>query len=81
MGITTFAAPGDANSKVTVKNADNATLTIAQVIETDNTAVTGWKFTDGAAVSYRTAFGGWQMGTMIEIIAGLIKYVDGDFCR
>lgn len=29
MGITTFAAPGDANSKVTVKNADNATLTIA----------------------------------------------------
>jgi len=41
MGITTFAAPGNANSKVTVQNADNATLTIAQVIETDNTAVTG----------------------------------------
>ena len=33
MGITTFAAPGDANSKVTVKNADKATLTIAQVID------------------------------------------------
>ena len=71
MGITTFAAPGDANSKVTVKNADKATLTIAQVIETDNTAVTGWKFTDGAAASYRTAFGGAANGDDDQrIIAG-----------
>ena len=79
MGITTFAAPGNANSKVTVQNADNATLTIAQVIETDNTAVTGWKFTDGAAAAYRTAFGGAENGDDDQrIIAGLIKYVDAD---
>lgn len=77
MGITTFAA--DANSKVTVKNAENATLTIAQVIEADNTAVTGWKFTDGAAAAYRTAFGGAANGADDQrIIAGLIKYVDAD---
>ena len=79
MGITTFAAPGNANSKVTVQNADNATLTIAQVIETDNTAVTGWKFTGGAAAAYRTAFGGAENGDDDQrIIAGLIKYVDAD---
>ena len=66
MGITTFAAPGDANSKVTVKNADKATLTIAQVIETDNTAVTGWKFTDGAARHTEPHLEARQMGTMIR---------------
>lgn len=63
MGITTFAAPGDAaNSKVTVKNADKATLTIAQVIETNNTAVTGWKSHRQRSSNTEPRFGARQMG-------------------
>ena len=43
MSMTTFAATKD-TATITVDNADNATLTYAQVIKADQSTKTGWNF-------------------------------------
>ena len=43
MSMTSFAATKD-TATITVKNADKATLTYAQVIKADQSTKTGWAF-------------------------------------
>lgn len=49
MSVTAFAAPE--GPSITVKNADNATLTIAQVIKADTKTTTGWAFCDAESAN------------------------------
>ena len=56
MSMTTFAATKD-TATITVDNADNATLTYAQVIKADQSTKTGWNFVnDNVAQTYINAF-------------------------
>lgn len=56
MSMTTFAATKDI-ATITVDNADNATLTYAQVIKADQSTKTGWNFVnDNVAQTYINAF-------------------------
>ena len=56
MSMTSFAAP-KTEATITVKNADKATLTYAQVIVPDQTTKTGWAFVnDKVADAYKGAF-------------------------
>ena len=57
MSMTSFAATKD-TATITVTNADNATLTYAQVIKADQSTKTGWAFVnDNVANAYMEAFG------------------------
>ena len=57
MSMTSFAATKD-TATITVTNADNATLTYAQVIKADQSTKTGWAFVnDTVAGDYMKAFG------------------------
>ena len=57
MSMTSFAATKD-TATITVKNADKATLTYAQVIKADQSTKTGWAFVnDTVATDYVKAFG------------------------
>ena len=57
MSMTSFAATKD-TATIKVKNAENATLTYAQVIKADQSTKTGWAFVnDTVAADYVTAFG------------------------
>ena len=55
MSLTTFAAPKE-DATITVKNADNAELTIVQIIKADQKADTGWAFTDVAKEAFTSTF-------------------------
>lgn len=58
MSMTTFAAGNGGKTSITVKNANEATLKYAQVVVADQTnSVTGWKFAEGYATAFKTAFG------------------------
>ncbi len=46
MSVTAFATEATNTATITVNNADNATLTYAQVIVADTTTTTGWKIVD-----------------------------------
>lgn len=55
MSMTTFAA--EKSAKITVEDAENATLTYAQVIKPDQTTATGWAFcSPEIAKAYTDAF-------------------------
>lgn len=57
MSMTSFASTKD-TATITVTNADNATLTYAQVIKADQSTKTGWAFVnDNVANAYMEAFG------------------------
>lgn len=57
MSMTTFAAGNGGKTSITVKHAQDATLKYAQVVVADQTnSVTGWKFVEGYAGAFRTAF-------------------------
>lgn len=73
MGMTTFAAGG-----IEINNAEKATLKISQVIEANNSKVTGWAFTENGAAAYREAYKFDKSDDTHdqEIIAGLILYAD-----
>ncbi|NCB94720.1 MAG: LPXTG cell wall anchor domain-containing protein [Clostridia bacterium] len=72
MTMTTFAAGG-----ITVKNATNATLSVAQVIEADSTTATGWKFTTAGWKAFNSvaAYAGKDQQ---NVIAGLVVYAGTD---
>lgn len=58
MSIPTFAAGTGGTTTITVKHAQDATLNYAQVVVADQTnSVTGWKFVEGYANAFKTAFG------------------------
>ena len=58
MSIPTFAAGIGGTTTITVKHAQDATLKYAQVVVADQTnSVTGWKFAEGYANAFKTAFG------------------------
>ncbi len=58
MSITAFAAPTQtATASIIVNNANGATLKYVQVVEVDQESTYGWKFVDGYAQAFRTAFG------------------------
>lgn len=58
MSIPTFAAGTGGTTTITVKHAQDATLNYAQVVVADQTnSVTGWKFVEGYANVFKTAFG------------------------
>lgn len=70
MSIPTFAAGTGGTTTITVKHAQDATLNYAQVVVADQTnSVTGWKFVEGYANVFRTAFG---VGTDDDAILKLI---------
>lgn len=55
---TAVFAETKTSATITVNNADDATLTYAQVIKADQSTRTGWNFVnDGVADAYKTAFG------------------------
>lgn len=56
LSLTAFAAPKN-SATITVENADNATLSMVQVIKADPKTETGWAFVGNAAAAYKTAFG------------------------
>ncbi len=57
LGVTTLAAT-KTSATITVNDATGATLKYAQVIQADQTTVTGWNFVnDGVAKAYKDAFG------------------------
>ena len=56
ISMTSFAATKD-TATITVKNADKAILTYAQVIKADQSTKTGWAFVNtDVATAYKTAF-------------------------
>lgn len=55
MPLTTFAAPKE-GATITVNNADNAKLTIVQIIKADQKSETGWAFTDVAEEVFTSTF-------------------------
>ena len=57
MSMTSFAAgTQDSTASIIVKNANGATLKYAQVVELNQNSTYGWKFVDGYANAFRTAF-------------------------
>ena len=77
MSLTSFAATKDSTT-ITISGAEKATLTYIQVVEPDQTTVTGWKFSSSAI---ETAFINAlkpENGTLTaqEAIAMLIKLAD-----
>lgn len=71
MASTAFAATKN-DATITVDNADNATLTYAQVIVPDQTTRTGWNFVGGAdgdvAQAYKNAYNVADAQAAIEAV-------------
>lgn len=58
MSIPTFAAANQtATASITVNNVNGANLKYVQVVVADQKSTYGWKFVDGYATAFRTAFG------------------------
>lgn len=58
MSIPTFAAANQtATASITVNNVNGANLKYVQVVVADQNSTYGWKFVDGYATAFRTAFG------------------------
>ena len=58
MSIPTFAAASQtATASITVNNANGANLKYVQVVEANQNSTYGWKFVEGYASAFRTAFG------------------------
>ena len=58
MSIPTFAAANQtATASITVNNVNGANLKYVQVVVADQNSTYGWKFADGYATAFRTAFG------------------------
>ena len=58
MSIPTFAAANQtATANITVNNVNGANLKYVQVVVADQKSTYGWKFVDGYATAFRTAFG------------------------
>lgn len=76
MSMTTFAAP-KTSATITVTNAENANLSMVQVIAPDQTPAseTGWKFVNGAGAAYVSAL---KAANEQQAIWMLIKYADAD---
>lgn len=72
MSVPAFAGTGSAT--ITVNNLDaNASLKVLQIIETDTTKETGWKFVNGADTYFKEIFTGL---TNQQILWKLIKSAD-----
>jgi len=77
MSMTTFAAGEKA--EITVNDAQNATLTYAQVIKPDQTTTTGWAFCSPAiAKAYLSAFGMTDEQDPQLVIEAMIKEPTGN---
>ena len=70
MSIPTFAA---ATASITVKNVNGANLKYVQVVEANQKSTYGWKFVDGYANAFRTAFGLKETDSDDVAIAKLIE--------
>lgn len=72
--LTTFAATKD-EAKITITNAENATLTYVQVIKPNNKTITGWEFcsTDIEA-AYKSAF---DILDAQDVIKAMLNTTDG----
>ena len=58
MSIPTFAAANQtATASITVKNVNGANLKYVQVVEANQNSTYGWKFVNGYANAFRSAFG------------------------
>ena len=58
MSIPTFAAASQtATASITVNNVNGANLKYVQVVEANQNSTYGWKFRDGYASAFKTAFG------------------------
>lgn len=67
MSMTTFAAE---DAAIEVNNAENASLTYAKLIQTNQTTKTGWEFVnDQVAKAYMEAFGVGDAQTAIIMLA------------
>ena len=72
LGITGFAATKD-SATITITNAENATLSMVQVIKADPKTETGWNFVGNAGNAYMEAF---EVTDDQDAIWMLIGYAD-----
>ena len=73
MSVTAMATTVNIREEanITVENAENATLTYAQVIKADRTTRTGWNFVnDDVAQAYMDAFEQTDAQAVLEILTG-----------
>ena len=74
MSIPTFAAANQtATASITVNNVNGANLKYVQVVEANQNSTYGWKFVNGYANAFRTAFGLKETDSDDVAIAKLIE--------
>ena len=74
MSIPTFAAASQtATASITVNNVNGANLKYVQVVEANQNSTYGWKFVEGYANAFRTAFGLTDTASDDIAIAKLIE--------
>ena len=74
MSIPTFAAANQtATASITVNNVNGANLKYVQVVEANQNSTYGWKFVNGYASAFRTAFGLNETDSDDVAIAKLIE--------